>query len=226
MRGQPATLTGFVRHGVRVTLVVKVEEVARRLGLPQPLEESDRWLVEQAIVDAQSDLEAYLGRPVSKAEHTQRHLLRYCNGFQLKHFPVYEIVSETEELDGASQPTGYWTVVYVAGLDGVADPELEPIRRFIRTHAMYSPLVQALFRRLRPEQARKVASLGVEGQSVTYGDTFATEAQASELGLPGGLPSMKSCDRWRIAGRMVHMAPTQMTEPWPYESRDPWRWHA
>lgn len=207
-----------------MTLVVKVEQVARMLGLAQPLEEADRWLVEQAIADAQSDLEAYLGRPVSKGEYTQHHLLRFCGGFHLKHFPVHEIISTVVEAYDNGQPTGYWTVTYVAGLDGEADPELEPIRRFIRTHAAYSPLVQSLFRRLLPEQARKVTNLSVEGQSVTYGDAFATEAQASELGLPGGLPSMKSCDRWRIAGRMPHMAPTQVNEPWPYENRDAWWW--
>jgi hypothetical protein len=209
-----------------VTLVVSVEEVARRLKLPQPLEESDRWLIEQAIVDAQSDLEAYLGRPVVKGTYTQQHLLRYCSGWNLPIFPVHEIVSETPETQENGQPTGYWTVVYEAGLDGKADPELEPIRRFVKAHALYSPLVQSVYRRLDPEGARKVASLGVEGQTVTYGDTFATEARASELGLPGGLPAMKSCDRWRIAGRMVHQAPTQVNSPWPFE--DPYmayHWH-
>lgn len=200
-----------------MTLVVKVEEVARRLGLPQPLEEGDRWLIEQAIADAQSDLEAHLGRPVSKATYTQQHLFRYYNGYDLTHFPVHEIVSETPETYDSGEPTGYYTVVYVAGLDGEADPELEPIRRFIKVHAMYSPLVQALFRRLAPDAARKVQSLGVEGQSVTYADTFATEAQASAQGLPGGLPSMKSCDRWRIAGRLVHQAPTRVNGTWPFD---------
>lgn len=200
-----------------MALVVTVEEVARRLGLPQPLEESDRWLIEQAIADAQSDLEAYLGRPVSKGTYTQEHLIKYYSGYQLKYFPVHSITSETAELDSGGQPTGYWTVVYVAGLDGENDPELEPIRRFVRTHAIYSPTVQALFRRLAPEQARKITNLSVEGQSVTYSDAYATDVRAAEFGLPGSLPSLKSCDRWRIAGRMVHQAPTQVLSPWPFE---------
>lgn len=200
-----------------MTLVVQVEEIARRLGLEQPLEEGDRWIIEQAIGDAQSDLEAYLGRPVSKGTYTQEHLFRYCNGYELTYFPVHEVISETpEEYDGG-QPTGRYTVVYVAGLDGKADPELEPIRRFIKMHAMYSPMVQAMFRRLAPEAARRAQSLSVEGQSVTYADTYATDAQASALGLPGGLPAMKSCARWKIAGRLVHQAPTRVDAPWPFD---------
>lgn len=198
-----------------MTLVVSVEEVARRLGLPQPLEESDRWLVEQAITDAQADLEAYLGRPVSKTTYTQQGVILYLDGFHLLHFPVLQIVSQTPETDVDGDPTGRYTVVYEAGLDGENDPELEPIRRFIRTHAMYSATIQALYRRLKPGEARRVTSLGVEGQSVTYGDTFATEAQASELGLPGGLPSMKSCDRWRL--RRVNQAGTRLNGPWPFD---------
>jgi hypothetical protein len=174
-------------------------------------------MIEQSLRDAQSDLEAYLGRPVTRQTYTQKHLLRYHDGYHLTHFPVHEVVSETEEIHYSGEPTGYYTVVYEAGLDGESDPELEPIRRFVRTHAMYSDLVQALYRRLAPESARKVVSLNVEGQSVTYGDTFASDPQASAQGLPGGLPSMKSCDRWRIAGRMPHMAPTRVSDAWPFE---------
>lgn len=202
-------------------LVVKVEDVARRLGLPQPLQESDRWLIEQALTDAQSDLQAYLGRPVYKDTYTQEHLLRFHDGFHLLHFPVHRIISQTEETVGG-QPVWQWTVVYEAGLDGENDPELEPIRRFVRTHAIYSPELQALYRRLLPDQARRVASLGVEGQSVTYSDTYATDQRASEMGLVGALPSLQSCDRWKIAGRMVHQAPTRVTDAWPFE--DSWRY--
>lgn len=214
---QPATLTNAIRHFGRVTLVVKVEEVARRLGLPQPLDESDRWLIEQALTDAQSDLEAFLGRPVYKATYTEKHLLKFYDGYHLEQFPVWSITTETAETYSNGQTTGYFTVTYVAGLDGEVDRELEPIRRFVRTHALYSQTVQALFRRLSPGEARKVQSLNVEGQSVTYVDAFATEAQASALGLPGGLPSMKSCERWRVAGRRVHQSRTQLTAPWPFE---------
>lgn len=213
-----------------MTLVVTPEEVARRLGLEQPLDEHDLWLVEEAIRDAQADLEAYLGRPVTAQTYTETHMLPVGGGYDLTYWPVIEIVSTTAETDpDTGMPTGYFTVVYRAGLDGVADPELAPIRRFVRTHAMYSETVQGLFRRLAPEAARKVSSLGVEGQNVTYVDAYATSANASELGLPGGLPTFKSCDRWRLAGRRVYQGPTRSQDPWPYpfgydRCGPEWRW--
>lgn len=199
-------------------LVVQPEHIARRLGLPQPLDEHDRWIIEQAIIDAQADLEAYLGRSITAQTYTETHMLPLGGHYNLTHWPVIAVTSTTAETDPATgQPTGYYTVVYTAGLDGVADPELEPIRRFVRTHALYSDGVQRLFRRLIPDQARKVAALGVEGQNVTYADTYQVREDAAELGLPGALPTLKSCDRWRLAGRRVHQGPTQVNELWPYE---------
>lgn len=205
------------------TLVVQPEQVARRPGLPQPLDERDRWMIEQAIVDAQSDLEAYLGRPITAQTYTETGMLPLSGGYNLTHWPVIAITSTTAETDPDSgAPTGYYTVVYTAGLDGVADPELEPLRRFVRTHALYSETVQTILRRVAPESARKVASLGVEGQNVTYADVYAVADNAAELGLPGALPTFKSCDRWRLAGRRVRQAATRANGPWPYEGR--WGW--
>jgi hypothetical protein len=202
-----------------MTLVVTVEEVARRLGLPQPLEESDRWQIEQAIKDAQSDLEAYLGRQVTAQTYTQTGMLPIAGQYKLTHWPVIEIVSTTAETDpDTGAPTGRYTVVYTAGLDALTDPELEPIRRFVRTHALYSPLVQGVFRRLAPQAAQRVSSLGVEGQSVTYTDTYVTDPQATAMGLPGALPSLKSCDRWRLAGRRVHQVDTRVSDVWPFDN--------
>lgn len=201
-----------------MTLVVTVEEVARRLGLPQPLDEHDRWLIEQAITDAQTDLEAYLGRPVTAQTYTETGMLPLNGDYQLTYWPVISITSTTAETDpDTSQPTGYYTVVYLAGLDGVTDPELEPIRRFVRTHTLYSDTVQNLFRRLAPEAARKVTSLSVEGQGVTYTDTYAVASDAVGLGLPGALPTFKSCERWRLAGRRVVQGPTQVNDLWPFD---------
>lgn len=208
-----------------MTLVVTVEEVARRLGLQQPLCESDRWIIEQSLVDAQSDLEAYLGQSVTPETYTETGQREHWNGWHLEHHPILSVTSITPELDGEGHQTGRYTVVYVAGLDALSDPEMEPIRRFIRTSAMFSPGVQALYRRLDPAGARKVTTLSVEGQSVTYTDTYAVDAQATQLGLPGALPSLVSCDRWRLAGRRVHVARTNLGEPWPYERYGHWwRW--
>lgn len=197
-------------------LVVKVDEVARRLGLPQPLEETDRWIIEQALTDAQADLEAYLGRSVTPATYTQTGMWPVNGQYDLPQYPVISIVSTTPEVEPATgMTTGTFTVTYIAGLDAENDPTLEPIRRFIRTHATYSPEVQALFRRLAPEEARRVMSLGVEGQNVTYADTYQVDANATATGMPGALPTFKSCDRWRLAGRRVVQGRTRGDRLWP-----------
>ncbi len=205
-----------------VALIVPVTDVARQLGLPQPLGEDDRWLIERAIGDAQSDLEAYLGRAATPQTYTETGLIEYTNGWRLQNAPVLSVTSATPENDTSGQPTGLYTVVYVAGLDGAADPELEPLRRFVRTHAIYSTDVQALFRRVAPERARLVEQSSVEGQSVTYADTYAVTGEPGS-GSPGALPTLASCDRWRIAGRRVFQRPTPYVEPWPWEYHD-WRW--
>jgi len=199
-----------------MTLIVPVEDVARRLGIPQPLEEEDRWRIEQALLDAQADLEAYLGRPVTPHTYTESGLWPvYPGKYRLSHHPVIEIVSQVPETYPDGTPTGMWTVTYVAGLDGASDPELEPLRRWVRTHAMYSPDVQSLWRRLRPDLAQRITSISVEGQGITYGDTYAVDASASEKGLPGALPSLSTCDRWRLARRRV-VQPATRVAVWPY----------
>lgn len=210
-------------------LVVKPEEVARRLGLQQPLAEHDRWLIEQAIGDAQTDLEAYLGRLVTAATYTETGMWPLNGTYRLTHWPLIAIISTTAETHSETgQPTGYYTVVYTAGLDGVSDPQLAPIRRFVRIHAMYSSTVQALYRRLAPAEARRIDSLSVEGQGVTYEDTYGVDAQASERGLPGALPAFSSCDRWRLAGRRVRQSASRVDGPWPYgygyDHCYGWRW--
>lgn len=204
-----------------MALIVPVTDVARRLGLTLPLDDDDAWLIEQALIDAQSDLEAYLGRPVTPQTFTETGLIRFPepDPWQLANYPVVAITTVTPETHLDGQPTGRFTVTYVAGLDGADDPELEPLRRFVRTHAIYSPDIRALYRRLAPEQARQVASLSVEGQAVTYTDTFAASGQP---GAPGTLPTLASCDRWRIAGRRVFQRRTprwrdDWYREWPYE---------
>ncbi|MFF4777538.1 hypothetical protein ACFY05_32245 [Microtetraspora fusca] len=207
-------------------LVVSAAEVARRLRLPQPLPGADLCLVEQALLDAQADVEAYLGRPITPRTYTQTGVASPADGrFRLDHEPVLSILSvtpETHPVDG--YPTGRYTVVYTAGLDAVTDPDLAPIRRLVRDLAIHSPVVQSLFRRLLPDEARRVTSLSVEGQSVTYADTYPTAPASSGERFPGSPLPFSSVDRWRLAGRRVRQFATRATEPWPYEWRDYYRW--
>lgn len=196
-------------------LIVPVDVIARRLGLPDPLTEDDEWLIAEAIADAQSDLEAHLGRPVTPREYTEMGRFPFAGGFRLAQDPVVEVVSTTAETDpGTGQPTGLFTVVYTAGLDGALDPDLAPLRRYVTAHTIYSAGVQAILRRLAPESAQRVRTVAVEGQSVTYEDVYARSAEA---GAVGSLPTLKSCDRWRVAGRRVHQAATRMNRGgWPF----------
>jgi hypothetical protein len=131
-------------------------------------------------------------------------------------------------LDPWGVATGLYTVVYVAGLDGANDPALEPIRRFIRLHAMFDPAVQIVFRTLRPDIATRVMTGSVQGQSATVSDAYPTlsgasmrspAAVAASLSLPGALPTLETCDRWRLAKRRIHQRPQRLGDaaPWPYD---------
>lgn len=216
-----------------VALVVTTDELARRLGIQQPLDTDDRWALERAIGDAQADLEAYLGRAITPRTYTETGLVEHSDGWHLANFPVVSVTSVTAEVDAAAQPTGRFTVEYVAGLDGANDPALEPIRRYVRAHAMFAPETQVMLQRIDPGLTRVVQSASVEGQSVTYATAYAAGAGAPGSGAPGALPTLKSCERWRLAGREVFQRPTPYGayEPWPYDwpigvpsDYRPWWW--
>lgn len=199
------------------TLIVQAEVVARRLEIPLPLSEDDRYVIESEIRDAQAVVEGYLGRPIEVREITQTGLRLYPKGFRLKTTPVVKVVSVTADLDGTDW-LGTYTVVYQAGLDAANDLDMEPIRLYVRLHAMYSPGVQALLRRVNPEAARKVTDLSVTGQSVKYKDVYSTDDAKPGTGVPGALPTLASLDRWRVAGRRVYVRPSEYgsAAPWPY----------
>ncbi|MEW9530768.1 hypothetical protein [Microbispora sp. NPDC049125] len=201
-------------------LVVSVSDLARRLGLPLPLDEGDRWIVETVIRDAQADVESYLGRPITPATYTDTGLFpRWDGRWDVTHPPVREVISATpEELLGSE--TGRYTVVYTSGLDVAADPELEPVRRFIRAHAMHFPEMRALAQRLAPDAGRAVASVTVEGQSIAYEAT--EESAAGGVGQVGSLPDFTSIDRWRVKGRRVHQPPSLLHLESRHRYRQQW----
>ena len=208
--------------------VVDAGDIARHLGLPLPLDESTLYVVQEASVAAQSDLQAYLGRTVVPVTYTDTRRVPGRRGWRLTEYPVISVTSATPETDLNGALTGLYTVVYVAGLDGVNDPELEPIRRFIRLHAMFDPAVQIAFRTLRPDIATRVMAGSVQGQSATAVDAYPTPGSASmrtpaavtaQLSLPGAMPTLQTCDRWRRSKRRVHQRPQRLGDaaPWPYD---------
>jgi hypothetical protein len=205
-------------------LIVTAEDIARRLRLPLPLSDEDQATFDGAIQDAQADVVAYLGRELTPQVYTESGLLPYAEGWRLHHDPLLSVQSVTAETypDDATQPTGRYTVTYLAGIDAADDPELEPIRRFIFTHALYSPDVQQVFRTVAPDRARRAFWVSVEGQQVRYDDVYATSGATPGSGAPGSLPTLKSLDRWRVAGRRVpDHRPTPegslAMQPWPYD---------
>lgn len=210
-------------------LIIAADDIAQHLGLPLPLDSGTSFIVSEASTAAQSDLESYLGRPAVPAQYTDYHRMPHMRGWRLKNYPVLSIDQVTPETDPVSgQPTGLFTVTYTAGLDAVNDPNLEPIRRFVRLHAMFDPAVQIVFRAQRPDIATRVMNGSTQGQSATITDTYPAMTGASmrspaavsaSMTMPGSLPTLATCDMWRISKRRVHQRPTRMgdTAPWPYD---------
>ena len=209
-------------------IVITADDIAQHLGLSLPLDPDTEFMLSEASLAAQSDLEAYLGRPVVPVTYTDHHRVSSPWGWRLREFPVISVTSATPETDAYGYPTDLFTVVYVAGLDAANDPELEPIRRFIRLHAMYDPAVQIVFRTQRPDIATRVTSGSVQGQAATISDSYPTPnasvmrtpaAVTAQMSMPGSPPTLQTCDRWRIAKRRIHQRPTRLGDaaPWPYD---------
>jgi hypothetical protein len=230
----PAFDTGTPRD---YTQVVTADQVARTLMLPLPLSTEALGAITEAIMAAQSDVEAYLGRPAVPLTYTDTGRWPDPRGWYLENYPVHSITSTTAETDGQGIPTGRYTVVYVAGLDSINDPELFPIPRFIKLHACYDPFVQIIFRQLRADIATRVTSGSTEGQSATITDSLPVPATSrtstpaavnAQMSLPGSPPTLQTLDRWRIGKRRVYQRPTLLGEaaPWPYDLPLPGTWDA
>jgi hypothetical protein len=210
------------------SLVVDPRKIARALRLPWPLDGDDLDTVTTAITDAQSDVEAYLGRAVLPLTYTDKNCVPDPRGWYLANYPVLSIVNSTPETDESGQPTGLYTVQYVAGLDTLNNPELSPIERFIRLHALYDPFVQLMWRQLQPTLAVRVTSGSTEGQSATVTDALpvptggrmsSPAAVTAQMSLPGSPPTLQTLDRWRIAKRRVYQSPSRLGDaaPWPHD---------
>lgn len=185
-------------------------DIARRLGHPEPDDELLQAVVD-ALGDAEDDVVGYLGRPIRPVTKVANRCWPVLGGWSIPSETgrIREIVSAVPEtLDGVT--TGTFTITYTVGLDYVNDAELGPIRRYVRAAAMNDPM---LMRRLdevaqTPGEIKSV-SVSTEGQSknVTYEKRSYGGGGQAGADSPGALPSKKSMDRWRLAGRRVHQAP-------------------
>lgn len=206
-------------------LVVTPETIAARAKIPLPLAPDDRDVIRDAILDAQADVVAYLGRPITPTTYVERDRYAWPQGWDLVSAPdepLIDVVSAVPQLDTYNAPTGYFTVTYVAGIDAKHDAALSPIRRFVKAHALRSGDVELLWKRV-VQPAGTIKNVSAEGQSVTYdtptlGGSNEGTAKGAGSGAPGSLPTLASLDRWRLAGRRVHVARGRAAE-WPYTGR-------
>lgn len=185
-------------------LIVEVEEVARRLGMPLPLTDDARQRIETAVEDAQDALVAHLGRPLLPLQYTESGVVAGSDGWLLSHRPVITVTSAVPDISSLSTPTfglPTYTVTYTAGIDARTDPETAPLRLWVRATACHHPMLADA-----PARQRRVASASVEGQSVTY-DT------AAEPPLLLAPPDLATTDRWRLRGRRTYQAPVRPNPP-------------
>jgi hypothetical protein len=192
---QPAVVTD-------PTLVVDVDSLARRLGFDTPVDSETAETLRQAILDAQADVVSYLGRPIVPTQVTARGLWAWGTNWAdaIDDSDFIEIVSVTPEVYiDTGQPSGTFTVVYLAGLDAVNDPALEPIRRYVAAAARNDAAVIDIWReRVQPRGA--MTSVSTDGQSASF--AAATQGGGGSPGsnAPGALPKLESLFAWKRGG--------------------------
>lgn len=193
-------------------LLVDPDEVARRLGLEVPLDAATLARVEDAISDAQADVQGFLGRPLVAETVTLTGL--WADAMwpltdkrawpQAREYldDRYRVVSSVVNAVDADR----FDVTFLVGLDVAGDPDLEPIRRFIRAAAVEGLRRDATF----TAAGRAVTSVSAGGQSVSY------EGAAGE-GAAGGVPTLASLKRWKR--RAIRQPAARPFDPWPYAYR-------
>jgi hypothetical protein len=207
-------------------LVVSVQDVVKRIpGLTYDNLTQDQYdVIEAAILDAQADVEAYLGRPIMPVERVETGRWPYADGWDLD--PGDEprtsitVLSSAAETDENGSATGYFTVTYRVGLNAKTDRDLRPVLRFIAYAAMNTDAVVQTWAKATKAKG-PVKSMGAEGQSVTFDrpNLGVTGTKPGDL-APGSAPTLRSLDRWRLAGRRVYQGRTRTTD-WPFTGA-PW----
>lgn len=203
-------------------LIIEPEALAKAAGIPLPLDDAQTETITEAILDAQADVVAFLGQPITPETFVQTDCYPYGDAWVLTAHgdtDIVDIVSVAPQTAGG-QPTGYFTVTYTAGLDAANDPALRPIRRYVKAHALNSPEFVRTWKDATGAQG-EVRSVTASGQSITLsGATLGGGGGKPGSGEPGALPVLGSLDRWRVAGRRVYQARTRFTE-YPYQSTLP-----
>jgi hypothetical protein len=196
------------------TLYVPVAKVAAHLGLdPAALTEVQKEILTDAILDAQGKVAEYLNRPLEPRSETLTGLWR---DERYAHSEVRAWPEAVARLDNRLAVTTYapnseyaatWDVTFAVGLDVENDPELDPIRRFIRQDAVAGLDGHAAF----PGLERRVKSVSAEGQSLTF------EGRGASPDAAGGTLTVGTLRRWRRYAVGRAPAPRD-SRPWPYRA--------
>lgn len=190
--------------------VVPTGDVAKILGITLP-DEDTSWLIEQALLDAEGAVVAYLHRPIIAVEKTLTNLwpMPYTALDDPDCWPEAraDFDDKIKVLEATAETGGTFTVRFLVGLDVANDPELRRIYSYIRDSAVESlrnnPDV--------PLGQRRVQSVSAEGQSVSYAND--TPGGAAAPGAPAAIDSLSMWKR-----RAAYMRPTPPRSPWPYAS--------
>lgn len=193
-------------------LVVDVDVIASQLGLDMPVDDDTAETLRQAILDAQADVEGYLGRPIVPTVRSATGLWPWPDGWELPDDDVLSVISATPEVTvDTGQPTGTYTVTYYSGLDVRNDPTLRPIVRYVVAAAKNSPAVVDVWREY--VQPRGVmTSVSTDGQSATFAAASLGGGGAAGSRAPGALPDLDSLARWRRLS--VYQRPTTRRDAW------------
>lgn len=190
-------------------LIVSPEALAVSMRIPLPIDDDSREILTSAILAAQSDVVAYLGRPILPQQYVEKGVWPNGDEWALcipDNDPLVKVISAVPEDD-----YGTYTVTYIAGIDAKTGAEYEPIRRYVLAHAANLPESLRLWRFIvKPKGAIKSSS--TEGQSVSYETPTLGGGGAAGSGSPGALPTLSSLDKWRVAGRRVWQGRTHFGE--------------
>lgn len=207
-------------------LVVSPETLAKKAKIPLPLSTDDREQIIECIRDAQADVTGWLGREIMPAAYSESGRYDVGGHWNLQtDEQIIDITQVTAELS-SGQPTGLFTITYIAGINAKDDPLLRPIVRYVTAHAMNSPEFLLMWKTATKAKG-DIKSVTTEGQSITWDKPTLGGGGVAGSGAPGALPTLKSIDRWRIAGRRVFQRAIRERAPWPYSgysgySRDIW----
>ena len=188
--------------------VASTEEVARKVGLdPDALTDDQETAILDAILDAQSQVQAFLNR--ESLFQTARSITdQYPDTtYELTDWHAWpDVLAAVDDdftvVSSAIQADGWYTVSVLTGIDART---ITPIRRWI---------VRTAAEQLRsdPDSAigtRRVSSLSAEGQSISY------EKGSEAQGTPGNVPPLDSLARWRRP--VIYRRTTVSAGAWPYQ---------